>query len=117
MDADKLAQLKEAIEKTTNLFRNRTHANDWSRNIIEGSAGLKTKQQWGRFYKWMSNPTHFKLTDTVEYMDVDEYNPPAYEDGMEVEETMNGPDLFIRIRNTNTQQFQCDEKEEKSDDK
>ena len=101
MDADKLAQLKEAIEKTTNLFRNRTHANDWSRNIIEGSAGLKTKQQWGRFYKWMSNPNHFDINEKIEYMDCDEYNPPPYEDGMVVETHQNGPDLFIKVINTN----------------
>ena len=100
MNQCEVDELAEAIEKTKDFFKRRTHDTDWSRNIEEGSKGLKTKQQWGRFYKWMSNPTHFDIRENVEYMDCDEFNPPPYEEGMKVETFKNGPDLLIRVTNT-----------------
>lgn len=113
MKQSELDELTQAIENTKDFFKRRTHANDWSRNIEEGSAGLKTKQSWARYYKWLSNPQHFDLNEEIEYMDCDEYNPPPYEDGMVVETHKNGPDLFIRVINTNhAPETQDDEKVE-----
>lgn len=101
MNDSEIRELAEAIENTNLLFKTRTRANDWARNIEEGSKQLKTKQQWGRYYKWLSNPTHFDINEKVDYMDCDEYNPPPYEDCMEVETYKNGPDIFITVKNKN----------------
>ena len=112
MNQSELKELAEAIDKTKDFFKRRTHANDWSRNIEQGSSGLKTKQQWGRYYNWLANPQHFDINEHIDYMDCDEYNPPPYEDGMEIEEFQNGPDLLIRVTNMNLEE----EKFESQDD-
>ena len=112
MKQSELKELSDAIQKTKDFFKKRNHANDWSRNIEQGSAGLKTKQQFGRYYSWLANPNHFDLNQEVQYMDCDEYNPPPYEAGMEVETIQNGPDVFIRVKNTNVD----DEKLQSKDD-
>ena len=52
-------ELEQAIARTEKLFKTRGCAEDWSRNIIEGSAGLATQRDWLLYYSFLTNPGGF----------------------------------------------------------
>ena len=91
-------ELKDAIERTMKLFLTRDHALDWSRNIIDGSAGLHSQSDWTRYYSFLNNPTHFDPDMEVKPMDVDEHvdltPPPEFT----VVKHQNGNEMIIEYR-------------------
>ena len=95
-------ELKNAIERTRKLFLTRDHAQDWGRNIIEGSVGLHSREDWTRYYSFLNNPNQFDPEAKLTPMDVDEEvdltPPPEFK----VIKTMNGTECIIEYRRKDT---------------
>ena len=101
-------ELTAAIKNTERLFKTRDRAEDWGRNIIEASRGIKSMDDWTLFYSFLTNPDNFDPAQKIEALDVNTKieGPPA---GMKVVTYRNGTDIDIvykRIRD--------DEKEEQA---
>ena len=91
-------ELAIAMERTKKLFHERDTAEDWGRNIIEGSAGLKTEHDWTLYYSYLTNPNGFDETVCQSTLNPNEIIPPLPE-GLVAEETRNGTDIHILIKN------------------
>ena len=92
-------ELRQAIERTKALFRERDHALDWSRNLMEGSAGLRTPADWTKYYAFLNNPDNFDPNTEVVPMDIDEEEPdlsPPPE--FRVETHVNGNEIVIEYK-------------------
>ena len=91
-------ELQDAIERTKNLFITRDHSADWGRNILEGSAGLETYEDWHRYYAFLNNPTQFDPDAEVQPMqdevEVDLTPPPEFT----VVKHQNGNETIIEYR-------------------
>ena len=115
---DERSVLEGVFRKTLDLFKKRNTSEDWSRNLVEGSRGLRTRLQWKHFYAFLANPRGYdeKLVcrETAEAEHhagpcITPY-PPCYE----VHEYQNGNETIIHVRNKELYPEECDEK--KSED-
>ena len=103
------ADISTAIKETTELFRKRGSAEDWSNNIIEGSRSLKTDQEYTNYYAWLASPQTFdKNKDYKAQTKVEKR--PAVPDGYEEIIHKNGTESVVEVRRLCVD----DEKEEKS---
>ena len=99
-------ELAAAIGRTKALFLERTRSEDWSQNVVEGSAGIRTLQDWTKYYSFLSNPEEFDPEVDLPTINGDEVieGPPP---GLEVVEYRNGTDFTIHYK-----RIREDEKEE-----
>ena len=97
------AKLHEAIKKTTELFKQKTSARDWSINIIEGSKPLQnaTGNTWKHYYVWLANPDGYneEATDALEIEKTKSIE--SYDPCMRVETFQNGTETIVRVINKN----------------
>ena len=64
-------ELVQAISRTQKLFEERKRPSDWGINIIEGSTGLESKEDWSKYYMYLTNFTYnFTLKDGYLRIDV-----------------------------------------------
>ena len=97
--------LQFSIRKTKELFKRRNTAEDWARNLLEGSRRLKTKNDWDTYYAFITDPLGFEDGDIVENMgtcNMQEGIPTDYPSFMKVVKTMNGNETMIHVVNTNS---------------
>ena len=52
-----MSNLKNACDNTMKLFMKYPEAADWSSNLIQGSAGLKTNEEWDAYVRFLANPS------------------------------------------------------------
>ena len=90
-------ELKTALALTRKLFRERDHADDWGRNIIEGSAGLESMSDWTKYYSFLSNPEDFDPEAVLAPMEDDVVIPPPPKE-FDVVETRNGNETYIEYK-------------------
>ena len=86
-------ELEKAIARTQMLFKERDTSEDWSQNIIEGSAGLSTPRDWLLFYSFLNNPGEFD-PDAV-LVPAEEAVIPPPDPQYKVVEYQNGTDTTI----------------------
>ena len=99
------SDLQFSIRKTKELFKRRNTAEDWARNLLEGSRRLNTEKDWDTYYAFITNPLGFEEGEIVEKMgtcSIHEGVPPEYPSFMKVVKTMNGNETMIHIVNTNS---------------
>ena len=111
MNTKERSVFQKAIAETTDLFKRRTQAEDWSRNLIEGSSELKTAQQWKHFYTWLANPNQYNEEETNKMEISDETAKiEPYDSCMRTETFQNGPcETIINIINTSGPSSEQDE--------
>ena len=113
-DADR-KDFNEAIDTTTELFKRRRTAEDWVRNIEEGSKSLKTGHAWKHYYAWLANPQQYN-EEEVNGLDIIDTNDTSvikeWPKCMVVETVKNGHEIIINVVKQKTD----DEKDEKSED-
>ena len=104
MLAEEVKNVLEAIEKTRELFIRRNSDLDWQRNLVEGSANLKSPMEFGNFYKWLACPEKFKMEKDRSkfefgFSDQDKkmWEDYKYPDGMYEKVTMNGNQTQIHV--------------------
>ena len=99
MDANALQRFWKAEDKTKELFKTRRAAEDWGRNIIEGSEGLESKLEWGNYYSFLAKPNNFTIKNSFIYADADEKIEYEYPEHMKTVIHKNGSETFIHIKN------------------
>ena len=118
MDDKQLKRLWDAIKLTDKLFKERTHAGDWCRNLEEGSRGLDSKLEYANYIMWLSNPHNFEVSHNVEFSDIDEDNKYINQftlpDNFTEKRYNNGTEQFVHIRNENF--YQKPEVEDEKED-
>ena len=104
---------QQAVQKTTELFKKRTTARDWSDNIIQGSSMLNTKNSWKHYYAWLGNPQNYneEQTDQLEVVPTTEDDIGCYDKRLTVSKFKNGNETLIHIKNPSLH-TQNDEKQE-----
>ena len=105
MSPEERTVLHEAFAKTTELFKTRRTARDWSDNIIEGSKSLTTPEAWKHYYVWLANPKMYNEAAT-DKLEVEVPTPECikpYPKGMKVETFNNGNETIVRVINQNLQ--------------
>ena len=65
-------ELAKALGQTRELFRTRDKAEDWGRNILEGSKGLTTERDWTLYYSYLTNPNEFNPEADLKTLDPNE---------------------------------------------
>ena len=90
-------ELKTALALTRKLFRERDHADDWGRNIIEGSSGIETMEDWTKYYSFLSNPEDFDPEAVLAPMEEGTVLPPHPKE-FDVIETKNGNETIIEYK-------------------
>ena len=103
------ADISIAIKETTELFKTRGAAEDWSHNIITGSRSLKTDQEYTNYYAWLASPQTFDKNRNYKAQTKVEKRP-AVPDGYEEIIHKNGTESVVLVRKIRVD----DEKEEKS---
>ena len=106
--------LQLAIKKLNRLFNDRSSAEWWAQNIIDGTAHLTDPKDWTQIYSYMANPKIFDPNATVPAMSEEDVvatqkmlGAPT---GFEEVRYQNGPEeTIIHVRKT-TQPNQDDEK-------
>ena len=105
------SDLQFSIRKTKELFKRRNTAEDWARNLLEGSRRLKTENDWDQFYTFITDPLGFEEGEIVEKLgtcSMQEGVPTDYPSFMKVVKTMNGNETMIHVVNTN---YRCEDDE------
>ena len=99
-----MENVRSAIEKTKKLFAERP-TGFWSRNLIDGSAGLQSELEWTHYYAWLANPLLYKETNKyTPYTETPVFTLP---NELELVTYENGPqESIIHIK-----AGECDEKE------
>ena len=95
--------LQYSIRKTKDLFKRRATAEDWARNLLEGSTRLKTAADWDQFYVFLTDPMAYDDGDIAVKMNtcsVQEGVPTDYPAHMKVLKTQNGGETIIHVVNT-----------------
>jgi hypothetical protein len=95
--------LQYSVRKTKDLFARRPSAEDWARNLLEGSKRLKTKHDWDKFYTFITNPEAFEegeIPDHFSQAKISEGIPTDYPPHMKVVKIMNGNETMIHVVNT-----------------
>ena len=105
-------ELTQAIERTKQLFKARDHSQDWGRNILEGSKGLTTQEDWTLYYSYLTNPQQFDPNAVLETVDPN-YVIEAPPDELEVVTHKNGTDIDIVYKRKAGSETVVEEKEEK----
>lgn len=91
---------EKCVKKTTDLFKRRNLAEDWANNLIEGSKGLVTGNQWKHFYAWLSNPNNYNELEVNALETVGTELPSNlgdYPDYMKVETFQNGVETLVYV--------------------
>ena len=92
-------ELVRAIAKTKALFKERNRAEDWSQNIVEGSEGLSSRDDWTRYYNFLADPEGFDpeapVGQTINPAETIEPLPST----LKSFETQNGTETIIHVRN------------------
>ena len=111
LSPDEIKGLEIAFERTLTLFKKHKNSESWSDNIIHGSVGLKTQEQWTQYQAWLANPKTYDLSNPTKAVDIIEtaLEIPKYPDNMVVNEFQNGNETIVNVVNT---ELFCDEKEE-----
>ena len=103
MDPAELKNMWEAIKTTKELFEKRKGAQDWQRNIVDGSRNLKTKCEWANYYSWLSNPSAFVPKEESQFLFEEEDNELwknyKYPAGVYEKRYKNGNETVIHIVN------------------
>jgi hypothetical protein len=105
--------LQYSVRKTKDLFARRPSAEDWARNLLEGSKRLNTKHDWDKFYTFITNPDAYEEGEISEHFlpaKISEGIPTDYPSHMKVVKIMNGNETVIHVVNTHKR----DEDDEKS---
>ena len=110
------AELKQAIDTAERLFKERDSAEWWGANIIDAGKCLRTKQNWTKFYAYLSNPAEFNpdiehKTLYDEECGVEQLTMDYDELGLQEHRFENGTETIIHVRNTRLPQGD-DEKSE-----
>ena len=92
-------ELAAAIARTRKFFETRSHSNDWGRNIVEGSFGITSQEDWTAYYSYLTNPDGFDPEAKLETLDPHENIKPLPE-GLCFIKHKNGNDYEINIKNT-----------------
>ena len=100
-------ELLKAMAKTAELFGSRSRPEDWGRNIVEGSKGLKTERDWTLYYSYLFNPETFDPEAVIETIDPTFKVEPLPE-GLVMEQRKNGTEIIVNVRRVE----ECDEKED-----
>jgi len=90
-------ELTKALEQTRELFRTRDRAEDWGRNILEGSKGLTTEGDWTKYYSYLTNPGAFNPDVDLETLDPNEVIEDIPAEFEEVTH-MNGTEVLIEYK-------------------
>ena len=90
-------ELSQAIERTKKLFKTRDHSEDWGRNIIDGSKGIHTQEDWTLYYSYLTNPHRFDPTKKLETVDPN-YKIEGLPEGLEEVRHKNGTDIIIEYK-------------------
>ena len=97
------AELQKAIHTAERLFKERNSAEWWGANIIDAGRCLQTKQNWTKFYAYLSNPSTFN--PNIEYKTLEDEESELdqvtldYEDlGMKEYRFENGNETIIHVR-------------------
>ena len=101
-------ELAKAMAKTAELFGSRSRPEDWGRNIVEGSKGLKTDRDWTLYYSYLFNPETFDPEAEIDTIDPT-FKVEPLPKGLVMEQRKNGTEIIVNVRRVE----QCDEKEEK----
>ena len=89
-------ELERAINQTKKLFQARDRSEDWGRNIIEGSRGITSEKDWTLYYSYLTNPTRFDPTATLETLDLNEKIAPPLRPNLTSSRTGTEPiSIFI----------------------
>ena len=102
MTPEERTVLHQAFAKTTDLFKRRGTARDWSDNIIEGSNMLTTAITWKHYYVWLANPNKYN-EEAVDCMKVETATPECiqdYPECMKVETFQNGNETLVHVTNS-----------------
>jgi len=112
MNPKERSVFQKAIAETTDLFKRRSQAEDWSRNLIEGSRELKTPHQWKHFYTWLANPNQYNEEETNKMeIATEAAKIEPYDSCMRTETFQNGPcETIINVINTSGHSEQDEEK-------
>jgi hypothetical protein len=105
--------LQYSVRKTKDLFARRPSAEDWARNLLEGSKRLKSKHDWDKFYTFITNPEAYEEGEIPEDFSpakISEGIPTDYPTHMKVVKTMNGNETLIHVVNTRRSRDEDDEK-------
>jgi hypothetical protein len=95
--------LQYSIRKTKDLFKRRNTAEDWARNLLEGSKRLKTVEDWDLFYTFLVDPMGYEENEIAprkETCNVQEGIPSDYPSHMKVVKIKNGGETMIHVVNT-----------------
>ena len=103
------ADISTAIRETTELFRTRGTAEDWSNNIIEGSRSVKSDQEWTNYYAWLASPSTYDSKRDYKAQKQTPYVQPELPKGMKETVYVNGTERFVHVT-----RVEEDEKEEKT---
>ena len=105
-------ELARAILKTKALFKERDRAEDWSQNILEGSEGLSSRDDWTRYYTFLADPEGFDpdtpVGETINPAETIDPLPST----LKSFETQNGTETIIHVRNVDW----MNQEEEKTED-
>ena len=99
------AELQKAIHTAERLFKERNSAEWWGANIIDAGRCLQTKQNWTKFYAYLSNPSTFNPNIEYKTLEDDEESELDqitldYEDlGMKEYRFENGNETIIHVKN------------------
>ena len=72
-------ELRQALTQTRDLFKDRCTSDDWGRNIIEGSYGIKTERDWLLYYSFLANPEAFDENAELVPSKIEPVAPPPNE--------------------------------------
>ena len=100
-------ELEKAMARTAELFESRSRPEDWGRNIVEGSKGLKTDRDWTLYYSYLFNPETFDPEAVIETIDPT-LEIEALPKELIMESRKNGTEIIVNIRRVED----CDEKED-----
>ena len=90
-------ELAKAIEQTQKLFKTRDRAEDWGRNILEGSKGITTERDWTLYYSYLTNPSEFNPEADLKPLDPNEVIEDIPTELEKVTHT-NGNEVFIEYK-------------------
>ena len=106
---------EKCVKKTTELFKRRNLAEEWANNLIEGSKGLTTGNQWKHFYAWLSNPDNYNEEEVNALKTIGTEIPSNledYPDYMKVETFQNGVETLVYVTHKDKEDEEDEKKEE-----
>ena len=104
MNSSEQKVFQESMKTTVDLFKRRNRAEDWSRNLIEGSQKLTTGEQWKHYYAWLSNPTSYDEDEVNQLAVVGDTVPTnleEYPESLKVDTFQNGKETLFLVTHRN----------------